>query len=148
MAKEVSKKVKMRVRGGTANPGPPIGPALGAAGVNIMEFCQQFNARTKEQAGENLRIYMTVYTDKSFDFEVKSSPTVHQILTVIKKEKGSSEPNRNKVGTLTWDQAKEIAVYKMKDLNAFSLESATKMVAGTARSMGIRMSGESPFKSE
>ena len=146
MAKQVSKKVKMRIMGGTANPGPPIGPALGAAGVNIMEFCQQFNARTKEQQGENLRVYMSVYTDKSFDFEVKSSPAVHQILNAIKKKKGSSEPNRNKVGTLTWDQAKEIAQYKMKDLNAFSVESAVKMVAGTARSMCIKMSGESPFK--
>ncbi len=146
MAKQVSKKVKMRITGGTANPGPPIGPALGAAGVNIMEFCQQFNARTKEQQGENLRVYMTVYTDKSFDFEVKSSPAVHQILNTIKKKKGSSEPNRNKVGILTWDQAKEIAQYKLKDLNAFSIESATKMVAGTARSMGIKMSGGSPFK--
>lgn len=146
MAKEVSKKVKMIVSGGTANPGPPIGPALGAAGVNIMEFCQQFNNRTKDQQGENLRVYMSVYTDKSFDFEVKSSPAVNQILSAIKKKKGSSQPNRDKVGSLTWDQAKEIAEYKMKDLNAFSLESAAKMVAGTARSMGIKMSGPHPFK--
>ncbi|MCY4561798.1 MAG: 50S ribosomal protein L11 [Flavobacteriaceae bacterium] len=146
MAKEVSKKVKMRVQGGSANPGPPIGPALGAAGVNIMEFCQQFNARTKELSGENLRVYMTVYTDKSFDFEVKSSPSVNQILSAVKKQKGSSEPNRNKVGSLSWDQAQEIAEKKMKDLNAFTIESATKMVAGTARSMGIRVTGQPPIK--
>lgn len=144
MAKEVIKKVKMQVQGGTANPGPPIGPALGAAGVNIMEFCQQFNGRTQEQKGKNLRVYMKVYNDKSFDFEIKSTPAVSQILEAASKQKGSSESNRTKVGSISWEKVQLIAEDKMADLNAFTIESAMKMIAGTARSMGIKVTGEPP----
>jgi len=146
MAKEVSKVVKLQVRGGAANPSPPVGPALGAAGVNIMEFCKQFNARTQDKQGKVLPVAITVYKDKSFDFVVKTPPAAVQILEAAKVKKGSSEPNRNKVATVTWDQLKVIAEDKMADLNAFTVESAMLMMAGTARSMGIRVKGEAPIK--
>ncbi len=146
MAKEVSGLIKLQIKGGTANPSPPVGPALGAKGVNIMEFCKQFNARTQEKAGKLLPVIITVYKDKSFDFIVKSPPVAVQILESIKKEKGSSEPNRDKVGSITWDQIKTIAEGKMIDLNAFTVESAMRMVAGTARSMGVRVKGTAPFE--
>ncbi|MGV6845206.1 MAG: 50S ribosomal protein L11 [Lutibacter sp.] len=146
MAKEVSKVVKLQVRGGAANPSPPVGPALGAAGVNIMEFCKQFNARTQDKQGKVLPVAITVYKDKSFDFVVKTPPAAVQILEAAKVKKGSSEPNRNKVATVTWDQLRAIAEDKMVDLNAFTVESAMLMIAGTARSMGIRVKGEAPVK--
>jgi large subunit ribosomal protein L11 len=146
MAKEVSKVVKLQVRGGAANPSPPVGPALGAAGVNIMEFCKQFNARTQDKQGKVLPVAITVYKDKSFDFVVKTPPAAVQILEASKKKKGSGEPNRVKVGTVTWDQLKVIAEDKMPDLNAFTVESAMLMMAGTARSMGIKVSGKAPVK--
>jgi large subunit ribosomal protein L11 len=146
MAKEVSKVVKLQVRGGAANPSPPVGPALGAAGVNIMEFCKQFNARTQDKQGKVLPVAITVYKDKSFDFVVKTPPAAVQILEASKKKKGSGEPNRVKVGTVTWDQLKVIAQDKMVDLNAFTVESAMLMMAGTARSMGIKVSGKAPVK--
>ncbi len=144
MAKEVSKVVKLQVRGGTANPSPPVGPALGAAGVNIMEFCKQFNARTQDKMGKVLPVVITVYSDKSFDFVVKTPPAAVQILEAAKVKKGSGEPNRNKVASVTWDQLRTIAEDKMVDLNAFTVESAMKMMAGTARSMGIRVKGKAP----
>ena len=144
MAKEVSKVVKLQVRGGAANPSPPIGPALGAAGVNIMEFCKQFNARTQDKQGKVLPVAITVYKDKSFEFVIKTPPAAVQILEAAKIKKGSGEPNRNKVASITWDQAKAIAEDKMVDLNAFTIESAMKMIAGTARSMGITMKGDAP----
>jgi len=146
MAKEVSKVVKLQVRGGAANPSPPVGPALGAAGVNIMEFCKQFNARTQDKQGKVLPVAITVYKDKSFDFVVKTPPAAIQILEAAKVKKGSSEPNRSKVATVTWDQLKTIAEDKMVDLNAFTVESAMLMMAGTARSMGIRVKGEAQVK--
>ena len=146
MAKEISKVVKLQVRGGAANPSPPVGPALGAAGVNIMEFCKQFNARTQDKQGKVLPVAITVYKDKSFDFVVKTPPAAIQILEAAKVKKGSSEPNRSKVATVTWDQLKTIAEDKMVDLNAFTVESAMLMMAGTARSMGIRVKGEAPVK--
>ena len=146
MAKEVSKVVKLQVRGGAANPSPPVGPALGAAGVNIMEFCKQFNARTQDKQGKVLPVAITVYKDKSFDFVVKTPPAAVQILEAAKVKKGSPEPNRQKVATVTWDQLKTIAEDKMVDLNAFTVESAMLMMAGTARSMGIRVKGEAPVK--
>ena len=146
MAKEVSKVVKLQVRGGAANPSPPVGPALGAAGVNIMEFCKQFNARTQDKQGKVLPVAITVYKDKSFDFVIKTPPAAVQILEAAKVKKGSPEPNRNKVATVTWDQLKVIAEDKMVDLNAFTVESAMLMMAGTARSMGIRVKGEAPVK--
>ena len=146
MAKEVSKVVKLQVRGGAANPSPPVGPALGAAGVNIMEFCKQFNARTQDKQGKILPVAITVYKDKSFDFVVKTPPAAVQILEAAKVKKGSPEPNRNKVATVTWDQLKVIAEDKMVDLNAFTVESAMLMMAGTARSMGIKVKGEAPVK--
>jgi len=146
MAKEVSKVVKLQVRGGAANPSPPVGPALGAAGVNIMEFCKQFNARTQDKQGKVLPVAITVYKDKSFDFVIKTPPAAVQILEAAKVKKGSPEPNRNKVATVTWDQLKAIAEDKMVDLNAFTVESAMLMMAGTARSMGIRVKGEAPVK--
>ena len=146
MAKEVSKVVKLQVRGGAANPSPPVGPALGAAGVNIMEFCKQFNARTQEKQGKVLPVAITVYKDKSFDFVIKTPPAAVQILEAAKVKKGSAEPNRVKVATVTWDQLKVIAEDKMVDLNAFTVESAMLMMAGTARSMGIRVKGEAPVK--
>lgn len=146
MAKEVSKVVKLQVRGGAANPSPPVGPALGAAGVNIMEFCKQFNARTQDKQGKILPVAITVYKDKSFDFVVKTPPAAVQILEAAKVKKGSGEPNRNKVATVTWDQLKTIAEDKMVDLNAFTVESAMLMMAGTARSMGIKVKGTAPVK--
>jgi large subunit ribosomal protein L11 len=145
MAKEISKVVKLQVRGGTANPSPPVGPILGAAGVNIMEFCKQFNARTQDKQGKLLPVVINVYKDKSFDFVVKTPPAAVQLMEASKVKKGSGEPNRKKVGSVTWDQVKTIAEDKMKDLNAFTVESAMKMVAGTARSMGLRISGQKPF---
>ena len=144
MAKEISKVVKLQVRGGAANPSPPVGPALGAAGVNIMEFCKQFNARTQDKMGKVLPVAITVYKDKSFEFIVKTPPAAVQLLEAAKKKKGSGEPNRDKIGSVTWDQIRTIAEDKMVDLNAFKVESAMKMVAGTARSMGIRVKGNAP----
>jgi len=146
MAKEVSKVVKLQVRGGAANPSPPVGPALGAAGVNIMEFCKQFNARTQDKQGKVLPVVITVYGDKSFDFVVKTPPAAVQILEATKVKKGSGEPNRVKVGKISWDQIRVIAESKMVDLNAFQVESAMLMIAGTARSMGITVTGEKPVK--
>ena len=141
MAKEVSKIVKLQVRGGAANPSPPVGPALGAAGVNIMEFCKQFNARTQEKQGKVVPVVITVYADKSFEFVIKTAPAAVQLLEASKKKKGSGEPNRNKVGSVSWDQIKTIAEDKMADLNAFSIDSAMMMIAGTARSMGLTVKG-------
>ena len=145
MAKEISKVVKLQVRGGVANPSPPVGPALGAAGVNIMEFCKQFNARTQDKQGKILPVVITVYKDKSFDFVVKTPPAAVQLMEAAKVKKGSGEPNRAKSGNVSWDQVKSIAEDKMVDLNAFTVESAMSMVAGTARSMGIKVSGKRPF---
>lgn len=146
MAKEVSKVVKLQVKGGAANPSPPVGPALGAAGVNIMEFCKQFNARTQDKQGKVLPVAITVYKDKSFDFVVKTPPAAVQLLEAAKLKSGSKEPNRNKVATITWDQVRTIAEDKMVDLNAFTIESAMLMIAGTARSMGIKLKGDAPVK--
>ena len=145
MAKEISKVVKLQVKGGAANPSPPVGPALGAAGVNIMEFCKQFNARTQDKAGKVLPVAITVYADKSFDFVVKTPPAAIQLMEAAKIKGGSGEPNRKKVASVTWDQIKAISEDKMPDLNAFTIESAMKMVAGTARSMGITVKGQAPF---
>ena len=145
MAKEVSKVVKLQVRGGAANPSPPVGPALGAAGVNIMEFCKQFNARTQDKQGKVLPVLITVFKDKSFDFVIKTPPAAVQIMEAAKTKKGSGEPNRKKVASVSWDQVRAIAEDKMTDLNAFTIESAMKMVAGTARSMGITVKGQAPF---
>lgn len=145
MAKEVDKVVKLQVRGGAANPSPPVGPALGAAGVNIMEFCKQFNGRTQDKQGKVLPVAITVYKDKSFDFVIKTPPAAVQILEATKTKKGSGEPHIKKVATITWDQVKVIAEDKMPDLNAFTVESAMKMVAGTARSMGVKVKGKAPF---
>ncbi|HNP32234.1 MAG TPA: 50S ribosomal protein L11 [Flavobacterium sp.] len=145
MAKEISKVVKLQVKGGAANPSPPVGPALGAAGVNIMEFCKQFNARTQDQPGKVLPVQITVYKDKSFDFVVKTPPAAIQLLDAAKIKSGSGEPNRRKVGNVSWDQIKTIAEDKMPDLNAFTIESAMSMVAGTARSMGLTVTGDSPI---
>ena len=145
MAKEVSKVVKLQVRGGAANPAPPVGPALGAAGVNIMEFCKQFNSRTQDNAGKVLPVVISVYADKSFEFIVKTPPAAAQLLEAAKIKKGSGEPNRNKIASVTWEQVKKIAEDKMQDLNAFTTESAMKMVDGTARSMGLSIKGNSPF---
>ena len=145
MAKEVSKVVKLQVKGGAANPSPPVGPALGAAGVNIMEFCKQFNARTQDKPGKVLPVQITVYKDKSFDFIVKTPPAAIQILEAAKVKSGSGEPNRKKVASVTWDQIRTIAEDKMPDLNAFTTESAMSMLAGTARSMGITVTGDAPF---
>jgi len=146
MAKEISKVVKLQVRGGAANPSPPVGPALGAAGVNIMEFCKQFNARTQDKPGKILPVVIKVYKDKSFDFIVKTPPAAVQLLEAAKVKKGSGEPNRKKVASVTWDQIRKIAEDKMVDLNAFKVESAMIMIAGTARSMGIRVKGVAPVK--
>ncbi|MCL2041558.1 MAG: 50S ribosomal protein L11 [Bacteroidales bacterium] len=145
MAKEVSGLIKLQVKGGAANPSPPIGPALGSKGVNIMEFCKQFNARTQDQAGKVLPVIITVYKDKSFEFIIKTPPAAVQIMELAKLKKGSAEPNRNKVGTVTWDQIQVIAESKMKDMNCFTLDSAMSMVAGTARSIGVKVKGEPPF---
>ena len=144
MAKEVSGLIKLQVRGGAANPSPPVGPALGSKGVNIMEFCKQFNARTQDKAGKILPVAITVYSDKSFDFIVKTPPVAVQLLEVAKIKKGSAESNRIKVASVTWEQVRQIAEAKMPDLNAFTVESAMKMVAGTARSMGITVTGKFP----
>ncbi len=145
MAKEVDKVVKLQVRGGAANPSPPVGPALGAAGVNIMEFCKQFNGRTQDKQGKVLPVAITVYKDKSFDFVIKTPPAAVQILEAAKTKKGSGEPHVRKVATISWDQVRAIAEDKMPDLNAFTVESAMKMVAGTARSMGVKIKGSAPF---
>ena len=145
MAKEVGKVVKLQVRGGAANPSPPVGPALGAAGVNIMEFCKQFNARTQDKPGKVLPVVITVYKDKSFDFVVKTPPAAVQLMEAAKIKKGSGEPNRVKLGSVNWDQIKNIAEDKMVDLNAFTVESAMSMIAGTARSMGMKVAGKRPF---
>ena len=145
MAKEVDKVVKLQVRGGAANPSPPVGPALGAAGVNIMEFCKQFNARTQDKQGKVLPVVITVYKDKSFEFVVKTPPAAVQLMEAAKIKKGSGEPNRVKNGSVTWDQVKAIAEDKMADLNAFTVESAMSLVAGTARSMGLKIAGTRPF---
>ena len=141
MAKEISKVVKLQVKGGAANPSPPVGPALGAAGVNIMEFCKQFNARTQDQPGKILPVQITVYKDKSFDFVVKTPPAAIQLLDATKLKSGSGEPNRKKVANVTWDTIKSIAEDKMVDLNSFTLDAAMTMIAGTARSMGITVTG-------
>jgi len=146
MAKEVSALIKLQVKGGAANPSPPIGPALGAKGVNIMEFCKQFNARTQDRPGQVLPVIITVYTDKSFDFIVKTPPVAIQLLDAAKIKLGSAEPNRKRVGTVNWTQVRSIAEAKMPDLNCFTIESAMSMVAGTARSMGIAIDGESPLR--
>ncbi len=144
MAKELGKVVKLQVRGGVANPSPPVGPALGAAGVNIMEFCKQFNARTQDKQGKVLPVVISVYKDKSFDFVIKTPPAAVQLLEAAKIKKGSGEPNRVKVAKVSWDQVRTIAEDKMVDLNAFTVESAMMMVAGTARSMGITVTGNAP----
>ena len=145
MAKEFDSKIKLQVKGGAANPSPPVGPALGAKGVNIMEFCKQFNSRTQDKPGKILPVVISVYQDKSFDFVIKTAPAAVQLMDAAKLKKGSGEPNRDKVGTVTWDQVKNIAEDKMQDLNAFTVESAMKMVAGTARSMGFIVKGDPPF---
>lgn len=145
MAKEVTGYLKLQVKGGAANPAPPIGPALGSKGLNIMDFCKQFNARTQDKPGQVLPVLITIYNDKSFDFVIKTPPAAILILDAVKKQKGSAEPNRTKIGSITWDQVKTIAETKMPDLNAFRVEAAMKMVAGTARSMGITVSGTAPW---
>ncbi len=145
MAKEIETFIKLQVKGGMANPSPPVGPALGSKGVNIMEFCKRFNARTQENQGKLLPVVITVFKDKSFEFVIKTAPAAVQLLEASKAKKGSSEPNRNKVGSVSWEQVKSIAEDKMQDLNAFTLESAMKMVAGTARSMGLTINGIPPW---
>ena len=144
MAKEVAAFIKLQIKGGAANPSPPVGPALGSKGVNIMDFCKQFNARTQEKAGKVLPVIITVYSDKSFDFVVKQPPVAVQLKEAAKVKSGSAQPNRSKVGQVTWEQVAEIAKNKMPDLNCFTLEAAMRMVAGTARSMGINVVGEFP----
>lgn len=146
MAKEISGYLKLQVKGGQANPSPPVGPALGAKGLNIMEFCKQFNGRSQDKMGQVLPVLVTIYSDKSFDFVIITPPAPVMLLEASKKKKGSPEPNRNKVGSVTWDQVKEIAEVKMPDLNAFTIESAMKMVAGTARSMGLKVTGTAPWE--
>jgi len=146
MAKEVAGLIKLQIRGGAANPSPPVGPALGSKGVNIMDFCKQFNARTQDKAGKVIPVVITVYTDKSFDFVTKTPLVAVQLLEAAKSKKGSKEPNRDKVAQVTWDQVKTIANDKMEDLNCFTVKSAMKMVAGTARSMGITVKGDFPDK--
>ena len=148
MAKVVETYVKLQVRGGQANPAPPVGPALGAKGLNIMEFCKRFNARTQDSPGKLLPVLITVFQDKSFEFVIKTPPAAVQLLEAAKLKKGSPESNRTKVGSVTWDQVKEIAENKMVDLNAFTIESAMKMVAGTARSVGITIKGDAPWAVE
>ncbi len=144
MAKEVAAFIKLQIKGGAANPSPPVGPALGSKGVNIMDFCKQFNARTQAKAGKVLPVIITVYSDKSFDFVVKQPPVAIQLKEAAKVQKGSAQPNRDKVGQVTWDQVREIAQDKMPDMNCFTLEAAMRMIAGTARSMGINVVGEFP----
>ncbi|MBS6992955.1 MAG: 50S ribosomal protein L11, partial [Alistipes sp.] len=143
-AKEVAAFIKLQIKGGAANPSPPVGPALGSKGVNIMDFCKQFNARTQDKAGKVLPVIITVYSDKSFDFVVKQPPVAIQLKEAAKVQKGSAQPNRDKVGQVTWDQVREIAQDKMPDMNCFTLEAAMRMIAGTARSMGINVVGEFP----
>ena len=145
MAKEISGYLKLQIRGGAANPSPPVGPALGAKGLNIMDFCKQFNARTQDKAGQLLPVVVTIYADKSFDFVIKTPPAASLIMEAAKLKKGSSEPNRSKVGSVSWDQVKTIAETKMPDLNAFDVEAAMRVVAGTARSMGVKVSGKAPW---
>jgi large subunit ribosomal protein L11 len=144
MAKEISGLIKLQIKGGAANPSPPVGPALGAKGVNIMEFCKQFNGRTQDKAGKILPVAITVYADKSFDFVIKTPPAAVQLLEAAKLKGGSPESNRQKVGSVSWDQIKTIAEDKMPDLNCFKIESAMKMIAGTARSMGVTVKGDFP----
>ena len=144
MAKEVVGFIKLQIKGGAANPAPPVGPALGSKGVNIMEFCKQFNARTQPQAGKLLPVVITVYGDKSFDFVVKTPPVAAQLKEALKRKSGSAEPNRRKVGSLSWDEVRAIAQEKMPDLNCFTIEAAMRTVAGTARSMGITVKGDFP----
>ena len=144
MAKQIDGFLKLQVRGGQANPAPPVGPALGSKGVNIMEFCNQFNARTEDRKGQVLPVVISIYKDKSFDFVIKTPPASVLILQAANKKKGSDQPNLNKVATITWDQVKDIAETKMKDLNAFKVSSAMKMIAGTARSMGVKVKGVFP----
>ncbi len=144
MAKEIAGQIKLQIKGGAANPAPPVGPALGSKGINIMEFCKQFNARTQDKAGKVLPVVISYYTDKSFDFIVKTPPVAVQLLEVSKKKSGSAQPNRDKVAEVSWDQVKVIAEDKMSDLNCFTVESAMRMVAGTARSMGISVKGSFP----
>ena len=145
MAKEVEALIKLQIKAGAANPSPPVGPALGSKGVNIMDFCKQINARTQDQAGKIIPVIIQVYGDKSFDFITKQPPVAIQLLEAAKLKSGSAEPNRKKVASLSWDKVKEIAEGKMSDLNAFEIEKAMSMVAGTARSMGITIDGEKPF---
>ncbi len=144
MAKEIAGLIKLQIKGGAANPSPPVGPALGSKGINIMEFCKQFNARTQDKAGKVLPVVITYYTDKSFEFVVKTPPVAIQLLEVSKLKSGSAEPNRKKLAEITWDQVKDIAQDKMVDMNCFELSAAMKMVAGTARSMGISVKGSFP----
>lgn len=144
MAKEIAGQIKLQIKGGSANPSPPVGPALGSKGINIMDFCKQYNARTQDKAGKVLPVVITYYVDKSFDFVVKTPPVAIQLLEISKLKSGSAEPNRKKVAEVTWDQVKAIAEDKMTDLNCFTLESAMRMVAGTARSMGITVKGAFP----
>ena len=144
MAKEVAGLIKLQIKGGAANPSPPVGPALGSKGINIMEFCKQFNARTQDKAGKILPVVITYYADKSFDFVVKTPPVAIQLLEITKQKSGSAQPNRTKIAEITWDQVKAIAEDKLVDLNCFTVESAMKMVAGTARSMGITVKGAFP----
>ncbi len=144
MAKEIAGQIKLQIKGGAANPSPPVGPALGSKGINIMDFCKQFNARTQDKAGKVLPVIITYYVDKSFDFVVKTPPVAIQLLEVAKAKGGSAEPNRKKIAEITWEQVKQIATDKMVDLNCFTIEAAMKMVAGTARSMGIAVKGEFP----
>jgi len=146
MAKEVAGLIKLQIRGGGANPSPPVGPALGSKGVNIMDFCKQFNARTQDKAGKVIPVVITVFADKSFEFVTKTPPVAVQLLEISKSKKGSKEPNRDKVASISWAQVKTIAEEKMEDLNCFTVESAMRMVAGTARSMGITVKGEFPVK--
>lgn len=145
MAKEIEGFVKLQVRGGQANPSPPVGPALGAKGLNIMEFCKRFNAKTQEMQGQLVPVVITVFKDKSFEFIIKTSPAAIQLMEAAKLKKGSPESNRTKVGSVTWDQVRAIAENKMPDLNAFTVESGMKMIAGTARSMGLTVSGTPPW---
>lgn len=145
MAKEIIGYLKLQIRGGQANPSPPVGPALGSKGLNIMEFCKQFNARTQDRMGQLLPVVISIYGDKSFEFVVKTPPAAVMLMEAAKVKKGSPEPNRAKVGSVTWDQVKKIAEAKMQDLNAMQVDSAMKMVAGTARSMGIRVTGRAPW---
>ena len=146
MAEEVAAFIKLQIKGGAANPSPPVGPALGSKGVNIMDFCKQFNAKTQDKAGKVLPVIITVYSDKSFDFIVKQPPVAIQLKEAAKAKSGSAQPNRDKVGQVTWDQVREIAQDKMSDMNCFTIEAAMRMIAGTARSMGINVVGEFPNK--